>query len=209
MTEIKIIDNFLSDSDFKKITSLTLDQIPENSIKVYHNEIDKRNNIQKSCLESSLIETLHKNYHQKAFKILENLNYKKSKLYDYSDFTIIKTGKNYKYPIHDDTPNKLLSGVIYLQPKINTGTIFYKNKKGAGREEVGWKENRAVFFSRTERESWHSYQGNGISDRVALVFNLMTTNIKEVYKIEKKSYFLGNLRYKLNPYIFNYFKLVI
>ncbi len=209
MTEIKIIDNFLSDSDFKKITSLTLDQIPENSIKVYHNEIDKRNNIQKSCLESSLIETLHKNYHQKAFKILENLNYKKSKLYDYSDFTIIKTGKNYKYPIHDDTPNKLLSGVIYLQPKINTGTIFYKNKKGAGREEVEWKENRAVFFSRTERESWHSYQGNGISDRVALVFNLMTTNIKEVYKIEKKSYFLGNLRYKLNPYIFNYFKLVI
>ena len=209
MTEIKIIDNFLSDSDFKKITSLTLDQIPENSIKVYHNEIDKRNNIQKSCLESSLIETLHKNYHQKAFKILENLNYKKSKLYDYSDFTIIKTGKNYKYPIHDDTPNKLLSGVIYLQPKINTGTIFYKNKKGAGREEVEWKENRAVFFSRTERESWHSYQGNGISDRVALVFNIMTTNIKEVYKIEKKSYFLGNLRYKLNPYIFNYFKLVI
>ena len=155
MTEIKIIDNFLSDSDFKKITSLTLDQIPENSIKVYHNEIDKRNNIQKSCLESSLIETLHKNYHHKAFKILENLNYKKSKLYDYSDFTIIKTGKNYKYPIHDDTPNKLLSGVIYLQPKINTGTIFYKNKKGAGREEVEWKENRAVFFSRTERECWH------------------------------------------------------
>ena len=96
MTEIKIIDNFLSDSDFKKITSLTLDQIPENSIKVYHNEIDKRNNIQKSCLESSLIETLHKNYHQKAFKILENLNYKKSKLYDYSDFTNIKTGKKVK-----------------------------------------------------------------------------------------------------------------
>ena len=102
-----------------------------------------------------------------------------------------------------------MSGVIYLQPKINTGTIFYKNKKGAGREEVEWKENRAVFFSRTERESWHSYQGNGISDRVALGFNLMTSNIKEVYKIEKKSYFLGNLRYKLNPYIFNYFKLVI
>ena len=42
---------------------------------------------------------------------------KKSKLYDYSVFNIVETGSHYSFPIHDDTPNKLLSGVIYLSPK--------------------------------------------------------------------------------------------
>jgi hypothetical protein len=74
---------------------------------------------------------------------------------------------------------------------------------------VDWKQNRAVFFSRKERESWHSYEGDGVSTRVALVYNLMTRKIKQVYKIEKKNYFFGQIRWKLNPYIYKYFKKVI
>ena len=72
---------------------------------------------------------MQKNYHDQAIDILRELNPKKLDLYDYSEFHIIVTGKNYKFPIHDDTPNKLLSGVIYLKPNKNTGTIFYSNKK--------------------------------------------------------------------------------
>ena len=65
---------------------------------------------------------------------------------------IIKSGKNYKFPIHDDTPNKLLSGVIYLYPEKNTGTLFYSDKKGSEKEIIDWKPNRAVFFtSRKEK----------------------------------------------------------
>ena len=70
-------------------------------------------------------------------------------------------------------------------------------------------KNRAVFFSRKERETWHSYEGDGKSDRIALIYNLMTNNIRDVYKVEKKNYFLGNFRYKINPYIFEYFKTTI
>ena len=65
------------------------------------------------------------------------------------------------------------------------------------------------FFSRKERETWHSYEGDGKSDRIALIYNLMTNNIRDVYKVEKKNYFLGNFRYKINPYIFEYFKTTI
>ena len=137
------------------------------------------------------------------------INYEKSKLYDYSDFTIIKTGKNYKFPIHDDTPNKLLSGVIYLYPKDNTGTIFYSNKNGDSKKIVEWKQNRAVFFSRVEKETWHSYEGDGYSDRIALVYNLMTYDVKSVYSIEKKNYFFGNLRWKVNPYLYRFLKINI
>ena len=103
----------------------------------------------------------------------------------------------------------MLSGVIYLKPNNNNGTIFYKNKRGDGKKEIEWKTNRAVFFSRAERATWHSYEGDGISNRVALVYNLMTKNLKKVYKVEGKNYLLGNLRYKINPYIYKFFKKTI
>ena len=46
--------------------------------------------------------------------------------------------------------------------------------KGANKRIIEWKQNRAVFFSRNERETWHSYEGDGSSNRIALVYNLMT-----------------------------------
>ena len=66
---------------------------------------------------------------------------------------IIETGANYVFPIHDDTPNKLLSGVVYLKPENNSGTIFYKDKKDTSNKEiVEWKPNRAVFFFQGQRD---------------------------------------------------------
>ena len=82
-------------------------------------------------------------------------------------------------------------------------------KKCSNEKKIEWFQNRAVFFSRVERETWHSYQGDGKNSRITLVYNLMTKRIKEVYKIEKKNYFFGNLRWKLNPYLFRFFKTYI
>ena len=111
--------------------------------------------------------------------------------------------------IHSDTPNKLLSCVVYLDPLENNGTFLYADKKGNGKKEIKWKKNRALFFSRKENDSWHSYEGNRNSLRIVLVYNLMTTRIKQVYKIENKSFYLGILKAKLNPYIYKYLNFTI
>ena len=209
MNQIEIFDNFLNKIDYNKLLNIKLEKVADSSIRVYHNTINKNNIINKSCIDKNLIFDLHKNYHDKVIEILEKLNKKKSELYDYSDFTIIKTGKHCKFPIHDDHPSKLLSGVIYLYPENNTGTLFYSDKKGSNKSIIEWKKNRAVFFSRIEKETWHSYEGDGKNDRVALVYNLNTKNLKEVYKIEKKNYYKGMLRWKLKPYLYDFFKINI
>ena len=206
--KLKIVDNFLSKNDLEALQNLNINKNIDKEFNIFHNEINN-NGIIKSCINKSLLETLHKNYHSLALDLLNEINPEKTRLYDYSDFTIIVTNKNSKFPIHDDTPNKLLSGVIYLSPKKNNGTFFYSNKNGKNKLQTDWKPNRGVFFSRKERETWHSYEGDKINHRIVLVYNLMTYRIKEVYKIEKKSYFFGNLRWKVNPYLFRYFKAYI
>ena len=196
--EIKIFDNFLNKEDFREIESLDLPLPKSDELKIVREFLSKES-----------LNRLNDNYHQKAINLLKELCPEKIKLYDYSDFHLILTGKNYKFPIHDDTPNKLLSGVIYINPEKNSGTKFYVSKADKNGKEVEWKKNRAVFFSRKERETWHSYEGDGKKNRLALVYNLMTYNLKKVYEIEKKNYWLGMLRFKLNPHIFRFFNKII
>lgn len=207
--KIEVVDNFLNSKDFKRVSNLSLKKISKEDLKVYHNSIVGKKIINSDCIKPKYLSELNKNYHNKAIKILKKLCKEKVKLYDYSEFHIIVTGAHRKFPIHDDTPNKLLSGVIYLKPDKNSGTNFFRTKRGKYKKTIPWKLNRAVFFSRKERETWHSYHADGKSNRIVLVYNLMTRNIKEVFRVEKKNYFLGNLRYRLNPYIYRFFKITI
>ena len=207
MRNIKIIDNFLSKDDFNELSNLEVKETKCDNIDVYNNSIDKNGLIKASVIKNTTINRLFNNYHSKAIEILKELSSKKVDLYEYSEFHIINTGANYKFPIHDDTPNKLLSGVIYLKPIKNSGTYFYDNKKGDNKKEVEWKQNRAVFFSRAEQKTWHSFKGDGVSSRLVLVYNLMTTNIKKVSEIENKNYFLTKTRFIINPVLYKYFKI--
>ena len=209
--KIKIFDNFLETEDLKELSIYANNLNNDQDIHVFHNEIDINNKILKASIDKGLLIRLNKKYLEKGISILKELNKEKVSLIDYSDFTIIKTKKNKKFPIHDDTFNKLLSGVIYLYPENNIGTIFYNTKNGKDKNVTEWKINRAVFFSRIERETWHSYEADSDNDRIALIFNLMTKekNLKKVFDIEKKNYFLGKLRYKINPYLHKYFGKII
>ena len=199
MINIKIIDNFLNVEDFKELCTLSVKLVKNDSIDVYNNYIHNNGLIKGTSIRDDSINRLFKNYHSKAIEILKELNPKKIDLYEYSEFHIVNTGKDYKFPIHDDTPNKLLSGVIYLSPNKNSGTHFYDNKKGDNKTEIEWRQNRGVFFSRTEKKTWHSFQGDGISSRLVLVYNLMTTNIKKVCEVEKSNYLKTKTRFLINP----------
>ena len=208
--KIKIVDNFLEEKDYEMLCSLNLKKTADDAVKVYHNSVDRKNKImQTDCIDSETILHFKNRYEKKAINLLNELYPKKNDLYEYLDLHIIETGKNCSFPIHDDGPEKLLSGVIYLKPFINKGTIFYANKKGEERNEIEWKTNRGVFFAREERNTWHSFEGDGKSNRLALLYNLMTTKIKEVYKIENKSFLISQLRNKINPYLYRYFKTTI
>ena len=209
MKNLITFDNFLNENDFNNLKNLKIESVEETSTKVYHNSISNDGVIDNSLISAELLEKLHSNYHQKALKILNEIAPEKVNLYDYSEFMIIKSGKNYKFPIHDDTPNKLLSGVIYLYPEKNTGTLFYSDKKGSEKEIIDWKPNRAVFFSRVERKTWHSFEGDGKSDRIVLVYNLIAKDLRKVFKVEGTNFLIGYLRYKLNPYIYRFFKKTI
>ena len=178
---IKIIDNFLNNEDFEKISQIKLKEVGKKEVKVYHNSIVGNKIIQSECIEPSLLKDLNQKYHVKAINLLKELNKDKVDLYDYSEFHIIETGAECSFPIHDDTPNKLLSGVIYLNPEENSGTHFYNSKKGDNKKTIDWKKNRAVFFSRIEKETWHSYSGDGKNNRLVLVYNLMTNRIKKSF----------------------------
>lgn len=205
----KIIDNFLNNDDFNQLCSLKLEKISSKKIRVYNNRIFKNGSIDNSCLGEELIKKMHQNYHNVALNLLKELNPKKIPLYEYSDFHIIETGSSYKYPIHRDTPKKLLSGVIYLMPKENSGTFIYSNKKGDNKTQIEWKQNRGFFFSRTENTSYHSYEGNNQDNRIALIYNLMTNNLKGVCEVENISYYKVIAREFLNPYLYRFFRFVL
>lgn len=209
--KIKQIQNFLDEDDLDVICSLKLNKnVKDNENFVYHNSISKDGNVMKSdIIDIETLKSFQKKYHLVAINILKELFPEKVDLYEYSEFHIVETGKNFDFPIHDDIPNKLLSGVVYIKPKKNLGTIFYQNKNGNNKKIIEWEVNKAVFFSRSERETWHSYSGDRMSNRITLVYNLMTNDLKKVFDVERKNYLYGKFRKFINPYLFRLFKKTI
>ncbi len=209
--KIEIIENFLDQNHLQELCKIAEKLNVKTKFNIFHNEVDKDNRILKSSFDKDLVLEINADCLNKSLKILKDLCPEKCDLFNYSDLTIIKTDKNSSFPIHDDSPNKLLSGVIYLSPESNLGTTFYSTKKGDNQKEIKWKKNRAVFFSRKEKETWHSFAADGINHRTVLVYNLNTyeENLKKIFKIENKSYFLGMFRYKINPVLHKIFNFTI
>ena len=155
--KIKVIDNFLEKVDLNSINSINLKKISGAEIKVYQNSIHKSGETKLDCFDENFIKKLHSKYHNKALNILKELSPKKFSLYDYSEFHIIETGYNSKFPTHDDTPNKLLSGVIYQNLKVIVAQHFTIQK--GDEKTIDWRVNRAVFF-KSRKKTWHSYEGD-------------------------------------------------
>ena len=60
---IKIINNFLNEEDYKELTSLNLEEIKENEIKVYHNKINSKDEIDvQECLNDHTLKRLFKKF---------------------------------------------------------------------------------------------------------------------------------------------------
>ena len=207
---LKVIKNFFDSEDLRLISSLNLSKKADDKKSiVYHNKITKEGEVESDLFNHETLKSFHKKYHPVALKILKELCPEKVDLYEYSEFHLVETGKDFHFPIHDDIPNKLLSGVVYIKPEKNSGTVFYETKSGKGKNTIEWEINKAIFFSRVERKTWHSYSGDGKSNRVTIVYNLMTDDIKRVFAAEKTNSLLGKFRNFINPHLFKLFKITI
>ena len=53
--KIKIIDNFLNEKDLEEITSVKLKSINSHEVKVYHNQIDKNQEVTTDCISPEFL----------------------------------------------------------------------------------------------------------------------------------------------------------
>jgi hypothetical protein len=201
-----IIDNFLKKEHYDYLEShlahlAALNSKPHH---VYDNYIDSENVVNSSSLQEEFVRELQNSYHHVCMDILTRLAPLKAQLYTHSEFHLVYTKNAFSFPIHDDIPQKLLSCVVYLSPKENLGTYLYKKKHDkTPYTTVEWKQNRALFFSRYDSATWHSYSAKQDSSRLCLVYNLMTNRVRDVYKAESNSY----LRYYIRSRVKRYFGL--
>ena len=125
----------------------------------------------KSPLSEDNIREIHNSYHEQMMSWLKELAPEKVKHYWYSELNIVNNGKDYVFPIHSDSRDKLLSAVIFIAPEINEGTWLYDDKKGSNPRQIEWLPNRNFVFCRNDH-TWHSYKADGKQNRLTLVYNL-------------------------------------
>ena len=180
-----IIDNFFEEDEFEKIKTYKAEVEPD-AVNISHNEVSEDGTIKSDRVDAEFLEGIHHKYTPHLREILGVLAPRKLQAYEYSDFHLITSGKNYKHPVHDDVPRKLLSVVVYISPEKNNGTFIHKGKyKMTPVGEVEWKPNRAMIFSRRDRKSWHSYSGDTINDRLCVIYNLNTYKAYKAFKAER------------------------
>ena len=80
---------------------------------------------------------------------------------------------------------------------------------GKIKKKLNGSKIKHFFFSRSENYSWHSYEGDKVSNRLALVYNLMTYDLKKACEIENINYYKYIFLNKINPYLLKYLKFTI
>jgi len=174
-------DDILNEKHFNIIKNISFDTKPDEwdiyKHKIFNDgkiEIGFQSSSGKdgiSPLSEEDIRDIHNTYHDYMWQTLKELAPEKLEHYWYTELNVVNNGKDYIFPIHSDSRDKLLSVVIYIAPEKNEGTWLYEDKTGKNPQQVEWKPNRAFIFSRTDH-TWHSYKADGINNRLALVYNL-------------------------------------
>ena len=180
-----VINDFLDKFDFDNLRK-KIENIKEKEKKISFNWLDYQYTGLISFPEGKIIEessiltkeemlNLYSKYEPPLRDMLIALAPHKRKFYDHFQILIIKTPKEKIYKVHDDIARKLLSVVIYIHPKENLGTFIHKKSDLKILKEIKWKPNRMFAFSRLEGKTLHSFRGNKVEDRYALILNLMTS----------------------------------
>ncbi len=184
--EHRIIDDFFTEDVFVELCSLSTDHLGPTDKEIYSASVSLDGTIKqyqrtahnrRNLLDGKLARKIHNTTHSDMMHLLEELAPEKVKLYDHSKINVIMSGKDFNYPIHNDSRKKLLTIIVYVSPEKNKGTLLYSSESGEDRYEVEWKQNRAFIFSRKENGIWHSVEGDGVSNRLIISYNLKTQRL--------------------------------
>ena len=181
-----VIDNFFTPLEFDRITKeCSKVEFEHGAVSVLETKVLKTGIVEGNGIDITFARELDLKYRNSLLGLLKKLAPKKVKCFDHCDFHLVRTPANKQFKIHDDTPDKLLSTVIYLSPENNFGTfVHHTHDDQSGGVEVPWRKNRAFIFSRKEKNSWHSYQSDKNGDRICLVYNLKSNKVSNVYFAE-------------------------
>ena len=115
------------------------------------------------------IKEVAKEFISKAFDKL-NINNKPGSVDNIRNNIVFRT-PNHKYIVHRDSPQKLLSIVVYLVPEKADGTSIH-NIDQSYSHDVEWEINRALAFVPSD-DTWHSIDSKIPTDRITLNINVM------------------------------------
>jgi hypothetical protein len=173
-----IEENFLKAEHFEFLKNIKFEKSG-----IYANSIDKNANIFQSGnkIPDDVLLDIYHTYNSKLLNYLQELAPELVDKLTFTEITLIATDDKGVYPIHPDTEDKILSVVVYISPENNIGTILYRDKAGKDKYTIEWKQNRALIFSR-KNDTWHSYNSDGKSMRVVLVYNLRQDDVSNIIK---------------------------
>ncbi len=180
----------------KKFLEIDTKNLRDDQKIIFSNKVFKNGTVQSSIINKEDLIYLNKKYTPKLLKILEEINPKKIRFYDYADFHLNICGKKYKHHIHEDDYRKLLSVVIFFLPEKNIGTNLYTSKNGDNKKRIKWETNKGLAFSRLEKETWHNYHSDGLNKRYTIVYNLQ---INEENRENR-----GNILMAENKFVYHY-----
>jgi hypothetical protein len=131
-------DDILNEKHFNIIKNISFDTKPDEwdiyKHKIFNDgkiEIGFQSSSGKegiSPLSEEDIKDIHNTYHDYMWQTLKELAPEKLEHYWYTELNVVNNGKDYIFPIHSDSRDKLLSVVIYIAPEKNEGTWLYEDK---------------------------------------------------------------------------------
>lgn len=180
----QIVDNFLDEKTFKSLEDLVKSLLPRYSIKK-DQSIDP---VDLLALKDEMHEDLYNSlfhynkllldHHTDLMSLYPNHRSYQS-YYSMPSFHFMDRNAGWHH-IHDETLDKALSIVLYIDPEISVGTKIFSGMEEKDFEfEVEWKKNRALIFCGIQGTTWHSF-GTDRYQRATLNFFLRENKIPTI-----------------------------
>ena len=178
-----VVDDFLDNKHLRKLSEIPF-KTSGTEWEMLTHRITKDGTVTRSFMSSvNRTETpyfseqdsidIYNAHHQYMLSALQQLNPDRAKRQiKHTELNIVMSGKDFVWPIHNDSKDKMLSVVIFVAPNENEGTWLYEDQAGTDPRQIEWKPNRAFIFSRNT-DTWHSYKADGKNNRLTLVYNLI------------------------------------